>query len=160
MSIQDGFNKIKAKSRENGLDEQYRDIETVTFNDKGEIQTHNTVKRLFIPILIILISTLSFGIGRLSKEAKQLPIKIDLDDTYSTTTGAYNGAIKVEAKSSTSTTATPGESIVVGSAKSNKYHYTYCPGAKQISVANKITFKNAAAAEAAGYTLALNCKPR
>ncbi len=49
---------------------------------------------------------------------------------------------------------------VVASSKGTKYHYLNCPGAKQISEANKITFTSAKEAEAAGYTRAANCKPQ
>jgi hypothetical protein len=48
---------------------------------------------------------------------------------------------------------------VVASVNSDKYHYEWCSGAARISEKNKITFSSAQEAEAAGFTLAGNCKP-
>ena len=49
--------------------------------------------------------------------------------------------------------------VVASKGSSSKlYHYTWCPGAKQIKESNKLWFNTAAAADAAGYTLAGNCK--
>ncbi len=42
---------------------------------------------------------------------------------------------------------------------SKKYHYAWCAGASKIKEANRLWFSTAAAAEAAGYTLAGNCTP-
>ena len=50
------------------------------------------------------------------------------------------------------------ENAIIASKNSTKYHFVHCPGAKQISDANKITFASVAMAESAGYTKALNCK--
>ncbi len=57
--------------------------------------------------------------------------------------------------------ATPSDPRVVASktSKSKLYHYTWCSGAQRIKDTNKIWFNSAAAAEAAGYTLAGNCNP-
>lgn len=159
MSIQDVFNKINPKREENGLNNEVPDIETVSFDDNGEIRSNSLAKRLFLPMALILILTLAFGLGRLSKSNSRAPLMIEYDSNYSTTTSTYGGASKVEANT-VPKEAPVNSSEVVGSIKGTKYHYLYCPGAKQISPANKITFTNAAAAEAAGYTLALNCKPR
>jgi len=51
-----------------------------------------------------------------------------------------------------------GKFSVVASKNSNKYHYSWCPGAGKISDKNKITFPTEAAALATGYMLASNCK--
>ncbi len=58
-------------------------------------------------------------------------------------------------------TATPKDSRVVASkaSKSHLYHHTWCSGAKSIKESNQLWFDSAAAAEAAGYTLAGNCTP-
>lgn len=50
----------------------------------------------------------------------------------------------------------PGQ--VVASKNGTKYHLPTCPGAKQISDKNKITFNSAEEARAAGYSPASNCK--
>jgi hypothetical protein len=160
MSIQEQFNKINPQNKKNGFNRELSDVETVSFNDNGEIQSKSILNRLFLPLVVILVMSIAFGLGRLSNQSKKASITIELDSSYSTTTGTYNGASKVEAKTAPTSEPATSSNEVVGSVKGTKYHYLYCPGAKQISSANKITFTNAAAAEAAGYTLALNCKPR
>jgi hypothetical protein len=40
---------------------------------------------------------------------------------------------------------------------SKKYHYSWCASAKRIKPANQLWFPSAAAAQAAGYSLAGNC---
>ena len=47
---------------------------------------------------------------------------------------------------------------VIASKNSDKYHFSWCPGAGKISKQNKIPFPTEAAALAAGYILAFNCK--
>lgn len=51
-----------------------------------------------------------------------------------------------------------GNERVVASVHSDKYHYLSCPGASQIKENNKIFFENASMAQAAGLTLAGNCR--
>jgi endonuclease YncB( thermonuclease family)/methylphosphotriester-DNA--protein-cysteine methyltransferase len=53
-------------------------------------------------------------------------------------------------------TATTGE--VVGNKNSKIYHNPGCPGYKSVSEKNRVFFKTAAEAEAAGYKRAKNCK--
>lgn len=48
--------------------------------------------------------------------------------------------------------------VVSKKSKSKLYHFLWCPGASKIATGNKITFPTEAAALAAGYTLASNCK--
>jgi len=48
--------------------------------------------------------------------------------------------------------------VVSRSSSSRKYHYSWCSGAKQIKEENKVWFATAALAEAAGYSLAGNCR--
>lgn len=49
---------------------------------------------------------------------------------------------------------------IVASKKGTKYHFSWCPGAKTISEANKIFFASVADAEKAGYSKAANCKDK
>ena len=51
-----------------------------------------------------------------------------------------------------------GNERVVASVNSDKYHYLSCPGAQQINEENKVFFNSATAAQAAGLTLAGNCR--
>jgi hypothetical protein len=112
------------------------------------------LNKLFLSLVIILASTLSFGLGRLSVVGNREPVKIEMDPSLLDTSNSVpNTASVIQA-------LPVGTDGVVASRKGTKYHYSYCPGAKQISEANKITFSSAKEAESAGYTLAANCKPR
>lgn len=42
---------------------------------------------------------------------------------------------------------------------SKKYHFSWCPGAVKIKAENRVWFPTAAAAQAAGYSLAGTCTP-
>ncbi|HEX8845423.1 MAG TPA: thermonuclease family protein [Pyrinomonadaceae bacterium] len=71
---------------------------------------------------------------------------------------------KTTEKSSTAkTTATPATSStetveIVGNKNSKVYHAPGCPGYTKVSEKNRVIFKSAAEAEAAGYKRAGNCK--
>lgn len=119
-------------------------------------------KRLFLALVILLVALLSFGVGRLTGGGKGEGIKIEYDPALSafmkeatpiekSQTAAAVNALKQEKIS--------GESVVA-SQNGSKYHYLHCPGAKQIKEENKISFNSGKEAEASGYTLASNCKPR
>ncbi len=135
MSIQEGLAKIKSKK-------ELPYIETVSYNDKGEIIERGTLQKIFLPALIILVALLAFGIGRMSNESEgslpQVKILYDRDLSVSSTSNSIPPTVETPAK--TTTPVSSGQ--VVGSINSTKYHYEYCPGAKQISPANKIYFKN------------------
>ncbi len=47
---------------------------------------------------------------------------------------------------------------VIGNKNSKKYHLLGCPGYNQVGEKNRVMFKTAAEAEAAGYVKAGNCK--
>ncbi|MBI1974368.1 MAG: hypothetical protein HYS51_00705 [Candidatus Zambryskibacteria bacterium] len=118
--------------------------EEVSFDNSGNIERFSWLRKLFLAIVIILVALLSFGIGRLSVVGKREPIRIEYDPLLS-----IENSLKIE---------NSAQGAVVGSKNGSKYHYPNCPGAKQISEKNKVTFSSANAAEAAGYTLASNCK--
>lgn len=112
-----------------------------------------TIEDMALVAVIILVGTGSFGLGRLSvKETSNEPLKITQNgEIFENTSGQINESVSASA----------GESLggeVIASKNGTKYHYSWCPGAKQISEANKIAFTTAKAAEEAGYSRALNCK--
>ncbi len=104
-------------------------------------------RKLFLALVIILVATLSFGIGRLTGGEEREGIKIENDTQSATVINAVVPAPR-----------SLGE--VVASKNGTKYHFSYCPGAKQIKEGNRISFNSATEAEASGYTLASNCSPR
>ncbi len=154
MSLHDFIGKIKSRFGLAGAGES----EMIEFDEDGEVYPAlATVRRLgllfqklFLSAVIILLALLSFGLGRLSVVGNREPIKIEYDPAL------LEPALSASHQSSGSTA---GERVVV-SKNGSRYHYQYCASAKQIREENKIFFATAAAAEAAGYALASNCKPR
>jgi hypothetical protein len=53
----------------------------------------------------------------------------------------------------------PATAEVVGNRRSHVYHRPTCPGAGRMSERNRVTFASAAAAKAAGYRPAGDCRP-
>ncbi len=120
--------------------------EEVSFDNRGRINRLPSLKKFYLSAVILLVALLAFGLGRLSGM------------------GQDRGEIKIEynpqltASTINSVPAPRSASEVVASKNGKKYHYSHCPGAKQISEGNKIVFESPEAAEASGYTLASNCK--
>jgi hypothetical protein len=110
-------------------------------------------KDIFLGFCIVLISVISFNIGRINALHKT-PLKITGEASiYQATAGTSL------LNSSKQTPIQPKDPRVVASKASTtkKYHFTYCPGAKQIKETNKLWFDNEILAQQAGYTLAGNC---
>lgn len=121
----------------------------------------------FIVCIIILVAISAFCMGRFwSFNNNKEPVRLidnsskTIDSQKTTTTSASKPTSSIK-KSQTATvvnTVVGDDTEVVASKNGTKYHLPTCPGAKQISEANKITFPSIAAARSAGYTPALNCK--
>ena len=118
--------------------------------------TETIKKNIFLIILIILVSLLSFQLGRISKTASQ-PIKIEKASVQEIFTESQNSKIKVQSSDSESGGVERIDFRVVVSKNSNKYHFLWCSGAKRIKEENKIYFNSEEEAISAGYTLAGNC---
>ncbi|MEK7154052.1 MAG: hypothetical protein AAB792_00650 [Patescibacteria group bacterium] len=110
---------------------------------------------IVLAVTIILISVISFNLGKISSlNGQKAQIKI---------TGGENAGQPEDTMgtfaSPKPSTLNPNSPVVASkNSKSKLYHFTWCPGASQIAEKNKITFVNEAAAIAAGYTLAGNCR--
>ena len=126
--------------------------EEVSFDKEGHVEGKLSWRRLFLALVIILVASLSFGIGRLSVVGKSEPIKIEYDPSL---TSAAITSLPVSPTSKLQNLQTS----VVGSKNGTKYHFEHCAGAKQIKEENKVVFSSPSVAEASGYTLAANCKP-
>ncbi len=101
-------------------------------------------------IIIILVATGSFGLGRLSVQNKEKePLQINMPVSQNGTSSTVSAAV-LNSKTSSSG--------VVASKNGTKYHFPWCSGAKNISEANKIFFDSKEQAEEAGYSKAVNCK--
>lgn len=143
--------------------------ETVSYDKDGHIERFPLFKKFFLSITIILVAGLSFGIGRLSVVGKREAVRIEYNPEMSNDKLLISNEIpKTNSQTANVINATkkpvpleaPSSNGVVASKNGTKYHYSYCPGVKQIKEENKIIFATPAAAQAAGYTLAANCKPR
>lgn len=119
---------------------------------------------LYYSVVIILVAGASFGLGRQSVIDKSQESSLESQNsvvvtqpTSKVTTPTPNPLVPAAAIQGAAVVGTvSGE--VVASKSGSKYHLPTCPGASQIKPANLISFPNVAAAEAAGYTPAANCK--
>lgn len=89
--------------------------------------------------------------GRSSKGENQAA-----DTSTQTDKTAQTGKSAQTTTTPSTTTAQSGE--VVGNKNSKIYHLPGCPGYNTVSEKNRVTFKSAEEAEAAGYTRAKNCQ--
>ncbi len=103
---------------------------------------------------IVLISVIGFNLGRINALNKTPANTTDKASVYQATTKTPISNIPKQ------TPVQPKDLRVVASkaSSSKKYHFTWCPGAKQIKEANKLWFETDVAAQKAGYTLAGNCQ--
>ncbi|MCE9644182.1 hypothetical protein K8Q93_03005 [Candidatus Parcubacteria bacterium] len=112
-------------------------------------------RELFVGVIVVLVGTASFGLGRLSsQEIARTPVRILYPEGEGTEVASGGRGVATAAAAA----ALKPSGAVVASSKGTKYHFSWCPGAKSISEKNKISFESAALAESAGYTLAANCK--
>jgi hypothetical protein len=92
---------------------------------------------LLVVALILAASLASFGLGLLAgREGRGAPVVLEDAPAAAPAAGGQ----------------------VVASKNGTKYYLPWCGGAKNISAANLVTFPSAAAAQAAGYSPAANCK--
>lgn len=91
--------------------------------------------------IIILLGLGSFALGRLSalEDARQ-PVSV------------------YEASAAAATHAIPLGGQFVASRTGSVYYYPWCAGAQKIAQGNQLWFSSEAAAKAAGYAPAKNCK--
>ena len=104
---------------------------------------------VLIVAVLVLASSASFGLGYLAG--------IDANTAQA---GQGNG-LTFESSSPIATTSVSNSlqsGQVIASKNGTKYYFSSCAGANKISDANKIRFSSPSVAEAAGYTLAANCK--
>jgi len=127
--------------------------ETFSYDKEGKVERFPLFKKLFLSATIILVASLSFGIGRLSVVGDREPIKIEYDQQLNT-------AAVINAVGKLAPPSVSSDGGVVVSKNGIRYHYLHCSGAKQIKEENKIFFATPEAAEAAGYSLAANCSPK
>ncbi|MBI2068621.1 MAG: hypothetical protein HYT67_00735 [Candidatus Yanofskybacteria bacterium] len=111
-------------------------------------------KDIFLLFCIVLISFISYNLGRIGA-LKKTPITIT--DGQDQKADVYNAISDKNPTTPQNTQAQAIDRRVVVSKNSDKYHFTWCSGAKRIKKENKIWFADEATAQAAGYTKAGNC---
>lgn len=114
---------------------------------------------IFYGLLILLVGTISFGLGKWSAGdviSQDEPASIIFSEK-----ARFNIIDDIE-RTDTEKVQSGGEEKMVGayvaSKNGSKYHLPWCPGVKQMKEENKVWFASKEEAEAAGYTPAANCK--
>lgn len=163
--IHELLGKINSRAKKNAQDDfsQEEHEEIVSFDKNGEIVPRPFLRQFSVALIVVLTGTLSFGLGRLTVVRDTPPVRIEYDPSIISNMSSTSG--KKSEKLNNTNTASVIQGIskdeqVTASIKGTKYHFSHCSGAKQISEANKIVFESATLAEAAGYTLAANCKAK
>lgn len=112
---------------------------------------------LYIALIIILVGTASFGLGKLSAVGvAHTPIDIEYAST-TTATSSAEGETGYQSESQPAAAIAAGGKVVA-SKTGDKYHFPWCSGAQRINEANKVWFDSAEEARKAGYEPAANCK--
>lgn len=119
---------------------------------KSFFNTSLAEDKLFLAILMVCVALTAFGLGRLAERASH-----EMPQNSGSASVVFTN-INQEDKEITSMEVTPNVEQYVASKSGTKYHYPWCPGAKQMKEENKIFFTSRTEAEAAGYTPAANCK--
>ena len=120
----------------------------------------NKIKPLILPLNLVLIGTLGFGLGRYTRiEEAKVPVMIEnpLGEALATTSKTSLGGDSNLVSTSLDTTNMMKTGTLVGSKNGTKYHYPWCGGAARIKEENKVWFASAAEATRLGYTPAANC---
>jgi len=112
---------------------------------------------LFIVLLLILVGTASFGLGKLSSlEKRKTPISILKTKELLTATVAESFGTNTSSTANTKT-QTQGKGIVLASKSGTKYYYPWCTGVSRIKEENKVWFLSIEDARSAGLTPASGC---
>jgi len=115
-------------------------------------------KEALIALIIILVATGSFGLGRLSVQSLKKE-NFQINRPVSKNENNISQRVKSDAVSASAINSNADLSgKVVASKNGAKYHFPWCSGAKNITEANKIFFDSKEQAEQAGYSKASNCK--
>ncbi len=127
-------------------------------------------KNVIIALIIILVGTASFAMGKLSSLLYgREPVKIEYGDTLKAeviTAGQVAAPIRAGGGVSATTSITkptPSKSVtgsesVVASKNGTKYYLPSCSGANRILEVNKVWFGSPEEAQKAGYEPSATCK--
>lgn len=145
MSIKDNWEKIKLF---------WADFKDATYSQERGLKIKDD---LYIVILITLVGTASFGLGKISAyEKNKTPISI-LKTKESMLSTVLGGASSAEKAIADDIKTTQNNGVVVASKSGTKYYYPWCTGVSKIKEENKIWFNSIEEAKQAGLTPASNC---
>lgn len=116
----------------------------------------NHQRDIILGFCIILISTISFNLGKINALHKT---PLSITENQNQKANIYSASnIKTNTASKQNTTPLDKRVVASKASTTKKYHFTWCPGTKQIKETNKLWFDNESLAQKAGYTLAGNCQ--
>ncbi|MEK7600610.1 MAG: hypothetical protein AAB463_01445 [Patescibacteria group bacterium] len=125
-------------------------------------KTATFVKRSFHEIFVVLcmvaIAFISYQLGLKSQESGTVA-PITIEDGAQIFTAQLASQAGIGGGKTPAPQAPRDARVVVSkSSSSKKYHYSWCSGVSRIKEENKLWFDNELAAQAAGYSLADNCR--
>ena len=118
------------------------------------------VKPFYTLILIIVISSIFFALGRLSVLSKEhVPIRVIYPSASSTASVISSmPEVKVDGEVIKEIIAPEVGGEVIGSKSGKKYYFPWCGTVKRIKPENQVHFTSIEVAKAAGFTPGGNCK--
>jgi len=117
-------------------------------------------EQVILAVAIVAISLVSFNIGRIYT-ISSMNKAVEYTSAELSLTKDSGPASTLNNEEKTKINPSPALDLrVIVSKKSTtkKYHFLWCPGAKQMNEANKIYFASEQEAQTAGYSLAGNCR--
>lgn len=108
-------------------------------------------------IIIILVGSASFGLGRLSNRS-QGELKIEYTEPPMPAVLGTQAIIEEVVKPAPNPIKVVLPKVYFASSRGNKYYHLGCSGGKTLKEENKIYFNSAEEAERAGYELSSSCK--
>ena len=130
--------------------------------DKVNAKIHYWVKPFYILLLILVVASIFFALGRLSAlEERHIPIKVEQMANSQTASAISSprtllGEQEVRGGEKNDELNSGGE--IIGSKTGKKYYFPWCGTVKMIKPENQVRFASIEEAKKAGYTPAANCK--
>ena len=133
---------------------------------KNKAWIESNQKDLFLAATIVLVSIISFGLGKLSAiwpEKQLINITTNYQQHYKAEPSGFRPTTNNNDETRKNTDPPPDNSTPIAKGKyvasknSTFYHYPWCPGAQKIKEENKIWFQTKEEAENSGYKPAGNC---
>lgn len=113
---------------------------------------------LFLGSCVVLIAIISYNLGQINS-LKKTPITVQGGSKWKVDSSKQKAEIFNAVNNIPRSTfnSPKKDTRVVVSKNSDRYHYSWCSGAKRIKPENQVWFNSAKEAESKGYVLAGNC---